>query len=786
MEHSKIDLPITPSWALFLGEKLGAGLVLFGVACFALAFLQQVSGKQLKIPFFALGCIAIFGTFFSLATLFVTDQFAYEYVFKHSEKVNQTPYKIAAVWSGQQGSFLLWATASAIFALLALRSVGEYRRGFLATVSLFLGSLMAILNYETPFGVGRFNGIAYIPPDGNGLAPSLNNYWVVIHPPTIFLGFGSLIVLFGFAVSALIRKDYEDWVPRARPWAMVSLSILGLGLCMGGFWAYETLGWGGFWMWDPVENVSFVPWIMVVVLVHGLIVQVTKKKWAITNLLLAGLPFLAFVYGTFLTRAGFLADVSVHSFATMEKSAHKVLLILLWTTLLGFLGLWIWRAATTKSTPKPAPSPRENGYVAGMVMLSLMAVATAVGMSVPLFQALRGQTVKVVEEHLYHVVLSWFFVPIMLLMAVVPFLAWRSMTLREFVNRILNIVSVTLGVTGTSLFIFKSDVIGVSPDPAGKIATSFGQLPLFGWIMTLFGLCTFVAIANLWRAAELFKRSKPSTGAFIAHIGVAVAMAGLIVSRGFERVQEYFVQPGVTAIGTKPLGPKLAAELVIDKNWDFTKRDNKVEFKLTGDGHTFIAKPGLYYVGDSPMVWPSIQKSWSHDMYVVVHQIEDQVNDPTKAKPGETIELRGPVWATFQEKVYKIKYLEMIREGEAGVAGTSFGAKLQVTNQDGQVSIVTPKLIVGKAGPTSVEATLDEEFKIEFKRMDAADKSVDLALKYVRPVFPLQVIYKPLTSLVWLGVGILTFGGLLAAWNRRRRPKVDHEIEENDAPVPAT
>ncbi len=791
MEHSKLDLPITPGWSLFLGEQFASKLVFFGVVCFVLAFLQQIFGKKLKVPFFALGCISIFGTFISLATLFVTDQFAYEYIFSHSEKVNLIPYKIAAVWSGQQGSFLLWATCSAIFALLALRGVGEYRRGFIATVSIFLAALMGILTCESPFIVSRFEKIAYIPPDGNGLAPSLNNYWVVIHPPTIFLGFGSLIVLFAFAVAALAKKDYVDWVPRARPWAIISVSILGLGLCMGGFWAYETLGWGGFWMWDPVENVSFVPWVMTVVLVHGLIVQVTKKKWALTNLLLAGLPFLLFVYGTFLTRAGFLADVSVHSFAQMEDNAHKVLLVLLGTSVLGFLALWLWRLATTKGEPKPKPSPREQGYSAGMVMLSLMGVATAIGMSVPMIQALRGHTVKVVEEHLYHVVLAWFLVPILLLMGIVPFLAWRAMTFRELMNRVVNVVSITFGITGICLFVFKSDVIGVSPDPAGKIDWSFGQLPLFGWMMTLFALCMFVAVANLWRAAELFKRSKPSTGAFLAHLGVAVAMAGLIVSRGFERTQEYFVQPGVTAIGTKPLGPKQAVELIENQEYDFFHRDNKVAFKLSGDGQSFTARPGLYYIlgkeAPQPMVWPSIERGLSHDMYVVLHPMEDQAGDPISLKPGETKEVRGPVWGDFSERVYKIKYIETVRVGEAGVTGTTFAAKLEISDADGHKTVVNPKwTLQGKEQPKSDAATLDDEFMIELAGMDVASKSVSLALKYVKPVFPLQVIYKPLTSLVWLGVGILFFGGLLAAWNRRRHPNQSSDLQEADAPVTDT
>lgn len=789
MEHGALNLPVASTLWLLVGT-VGKGCVIAGIVFFVLAFVQQVSKFAPRIPFFQLGCASIFGAFASLGALFIGDQFEYEYVWAHSEKINGLGYKIAAIWSGQQGSFLLWATCSAIFILLALRGVGPYRRGFLGSTALFLGSICGILAYETPFKLQLFEGKAFIPPDGTGLAPSLNNYWVIIHPPTIFLGFGSLTVLFAYAVGALVNRDYEEWITRVRPWSLVSVAILGLGLCMGGFWAYETLGWGGFWMWDPVENVSFVPWMMVVALAHGIIVQSAKRKWQFTNLLLAGAPFLLFVYGTFLTRAGFLADVSVHSFATMEKTAHRVLLGLLFASIGGFLGLWfqrmiVYRAQHPAKKTKDGPGvDRANLYTYGIVFLVLLGAATAIGMSVPMFQALRGKSVKVVEEHLYHQILSIFFIPTMILMAVTPFASWRKMRLRDLGGRILNIASVTLGLTGVAMFVLNNPSVGVKPVDGAKIDMLGGfQASQFGWIVFLFALCLFVAVANIWRLFEVMKSSKISGGAFISHLGVAVAMAGLIVSRGFELKQSYFVQAGTKAFPLDKGGLRNIVELVPDQKLDMLNRDNKVAFKFTGDGKEFIAKPGLYYKinpqdGEpQPIVWPYIQNNLSHDVYVVLEPATDDVGaDPTSVKVGQTVKLGGPLWETLTEKVYTVTYRELTREGEVGVKGTKFGAKIDVVDADGNKATVTPKMVLGDNGMTKENVVLDDDFSIELASMNAADKSVALALKYNRPVLRVHTFYKPLTILVWGGVGILTFGGLLSAWYRRRR--VPHSSTE--------
>lgn len=786
-EHVPINLPLAPAWALNLGAA-GKALVLLGLGCFvasllAFAFLRK--NGRVGSWLLGIGCLSVAGAFGTLATLFVKDQFQFKYVYAHSEVQNAFAYKIAAIWSGQEGSFLLWALASSVFLMLTLRGTGPYLRAYGAVGAFFLAALCGILAYESPFLTQAGpDGVIYLLPDGVGLAPSLNNYWVIIHPPTIFLGFGSLIVSFAYACAALIRREYDDWVTRARPWAILSIALLGLGLCMGGFWAYETLGWGGFWKWDPVENVSFVPWVIITAFVHGIIVQVARKKWHFSNLILGATPFLAFCYGTFLTRAGFLDKVSVHSFAQMNESAHKVLLWFLVASLVGFLGLWFVRLRQDGARMASIDTGlrRDAFYRFGNVFLTTLAVATGIGMSVPLIQFAVGQTPKVVEEPLYHMVLAWFFIPIMIAMAIAPFVPWRETTWREILGRVVNAFSLSLFVTGVVLLVGTRPDVGFQMDRGARIDMPWGTWPLGPWMLFLGWLCSFVIIANLWRLIETLRRSPMGIGSFVSHLGVALAMAGLIVSRGLERKQQYALVPGMPALGMEAGGPSPTIELVPKQPFDFFDRDNKVRIKVSGEGTDFVAAPGLYYTvpqeGEpQPTTWPAIQRWLSHDIYLVLYPLQPDTGQVITLKPGEVKTIAGMDWSLRQERTYTVRYSDMKRDGEAGVAGTTFSAQLSVEGPGGRVA-AAPQFVLGnQGGPRKVPATIDDVFEIKMEAMDAADKSVTLSLAYRVPIFPVEIYYKPLTILVWAGVGILTLGGLIAAWDRRRRRKPESAAE---------
>ena len=784
-------MPDAPAWGMIVGSA-GKILVFAAIAFFVLSAIGWAMKKPLlgKIGFFA-GALSLFATFGCLASLFLGNQFQYEYIFSHSEANLALKYKIAAIWSGQQGSFLLWAVCSAIFGLLAAGKTGLYRRWFTIPYALFLGSLAAILAYETPFNIiPEIAELAkpVVPPSGTGLTPALQNYWVVIHPPTIFLGFGSLTVLFCWAIAAMVERNPIDWAKMIRPWAILSTSILGLGLMMGGFWAYETLGWGGFWAWDPVENVSFVPWVLGACLIHGLIIQITRGRYIGANILLAGLPFIAFVYGTFLTRSGFLGDSSVHSFAEMQRGALWVLVGFGAVALVSFLALYFTRGIrlnrefSVGSTPKGIN--RESYYHSAILLLCGIGVATAIGMSMPFLSSQIAKKNVAIEEWLYHQVLGWAYIPLMILVGLVPFLTWKSEPFKVIINRVLNILTLSIGLTGLSLLIFRNPNWGIAAD-ASKTTLIAGKLEISTvfWVAFLVFLSFFAVIANTWRIIETIRRAPMSIGGFVSHIGLAVFMAGMAMSRGLEKREQLQVQRSRPAQG---LGYVVTLKEDPDPE-QLYNRDNKVLFEVSGPEGKFEARPGLYYTdsneGPKPMVWPHIQRFGTHDVYFALGApAMNYWKQPESFKPHETRTIDG-VSVTYHG-------YEMV--GNPGQPGAKFVGNVSIAYENEKFD-VNPVFEIG-GQPDMPPAG---EFRIMMTRIDAATKGAELQLFFREALYPIDLYYKPMTGLVWAGAGILSIGGLLAAFYRRpRTPKalasddltspteVEPELKEEDAPAP--
>ncbi len=762
-----------PDWSLLIGN-IGRYSILLAALAFVAAVLvwgfgyrsqlaKKVAGISLN-----LGVALLFSAFVSLGILFATNRFEFSYVFQHGDTSNALQYRIAGIWSGQQGSFLLWATCAGLFAVLTAKGSGRFRRWYSVAYGTFLAGLAGIMVFESPFELNNVGGLTVVPPNGAGLAPSLQNYWVTIHPPTIFLGFGALTVMFAYAFSALMERDATDWLRLVRPWALVAVALLGLGLCMGGFWAYETLGWGGFWMWDPVENVSFVPWCLTIAFIHGIIVQTARGSKKMGNLVMGGLPFLTFMYGTFLTRSGFLSDASVHSFAEMDRSALKLLIGLMVISVVAFFTAVIVRSVQGRRAvaPKPAETEarstlgRESLINAGIASISAIGIATMIGMSIPFVQALKHEPSKVVEEGLYHQVLTWFFIPTMLLMAIAPFAPWKNVSGKQLFTKAYSVFCVTIGAMGLFLMALIFTPFGkiVEKSPVVTLLGRHG-LPGLTWLLILFGVCFFAISGNLWRIWELRKQSSLGWSGFLAHIGVTVLMLGLIISRGFEQKDQMIVMkdhPG------KALGYSFTYRKMTSNDKD---RNNRVLFDVTkadAPGEKlFTADPGMYHVKvdggqENTMVWPAIIHKPLYDVYVSLRPPQDEISEPVALKEGKSTEFGG----------LTIDYKGLTMDGQPGATGTKFIANL-VVHAGSLTKEIHPSLQIGDEGPVHFKASLDDNLNVEVASINAADRSVTLQFQLATPMFPIDIIHKPMVCLVWLGTGLMTLAGLLAAAYRR-------------------
>jgi cytochrome c-type biogenesis protein CcmF len=282
--------------------------------------------------------MAVLGIVALLFVMLFNHWFEYDYVWKHSNRQMPMRYIASCFWEGQEGSFLLWTFWHMVLGNILIRSAGRWEAPVLAVVAavqVFLATMLLgiyvgdvrigsspfLLIRELPENLGKPwtlipDYLSRIPEfaDGRGLNPLLQNYWMVIHPPTLFLGFAAVLVPFAYAIAGLWRRDLSGWIKPALPWTFFGVTILGTGILMGGAWAYEALSFGGFWAWDPVENASLVPWLTLVGAGHLMLINQGRQTSLFSTFLLTLMSFHLVLYSSFLTRSGVLGDTSVHSF----------------------------------------------------------------------------------------------------------------------------------------------------------------------------------------------------------------------------------------------------------------------------------------------------------------------------------------------------------------------------------------------------------------------------------------------------------------------------------------
>ena len=343
---------------------------------------------------FGLHFISVIVVASSLFVIIYNHYFEYHYAFTHSSLQLPTMFMISCYWEGQEGSFLLWIFWQAVLGLLLMIKNPKWESPVMtvfALVQTFLTSM--ILGVIIPWidlkiGSSPFLLLReaqpdlpvwsmqpnFIPKDGRGLNPLLQNYWMVIHPPTLFLGFALTLVPFAYLIAGLWKKKLTEWVMPALPWALFSAGVLGIGIMMGAYWAYETLNFGGYWNWDPVENASFVPWLVLLGAIHTMIAHKTSSSALKTSIILVIATFILVLYSTFLNRSGILGNASVHSFTDLGLSGQ--LLLYMGTFLLVAIAMSIYRwKDLPKDTKELGTYNREFWVFVGAAVLGFISLS---------------------------------------------------------------------------------------------------------------------------------------------------------------------------------------------------------------------------------------------------------------------------------------------------------------------------------------------------------------------------------------------------------------------------
>jgi cytochrome c-type biogenesis protein CcmF len=482
---------------------------------------------------------------------FVTHDYTIKYVAAVSDTSMDTWYKITAFWGGLDGSLLLWVLVLALFSTVAI--VFNHRRhrdmiGFVvATIMVVQVFFLSLLIFtKNPFGTF----LTSAPPDGQGLNPLLQNYWMVIHPPSLYVGFVAATIPFAFGIGALASGRLDDlWLGSVRVWMLICFGFLSLGLILGGRWAYEELGWGGYWAWDPVENAGLIPWFTATAFLHSAIIQEQRgmmKRW---NLVLVIVTFFLTIFGTFMTRSGIVQ--SVHAFGEDNVLALQFVAFLA-LILVVSLGLLVFRS--NKLASKLAFDSffsREFAFLLNnWILLACAFVVMFLTMLPTISEALDGTRMSVGIEYFNHIMTPIGLV-LLLLAGAAPLLAWRKTTRERLYAQFLR-PAVLMAVT---IVVF---VLWV-PESTHRSAI-FSEVLMLPVSLINFGLCAFVIgsiTQEYWRGVRvrrqqtgadamtsllglvLSKRRK--YGGYIVHLGVAImffGFAGKAYDRQLDRTIE--------------------------------------------------------------------------------------------------------------------------------------------------------------------------------------------------------------------------------------------------------
>jgi cytochrome c-type biogenesis protein CcmF len=535
---------------------------------------------------------------FSFGTLtwaFYTNDFSIAYVAEHSNTQLPTIYRVSAVWGGHEGSLLLWVLMLAGWAqAVALFS----RRLPDAMVARVLGVLGLVLCGLLAFVLLTSNPFERLLPaaeEGRSLNPLLQDPGLIYHPPLLYMGYVGMSVAFAFAIAALLAGQLDAaWARWSRPWTTVAWVFLTLGIALGSWWAYYELGWGGWWFWDPVENASFMPWLVATALIHSL--AVTEKRGSFKNwtVLLAIAAFSLSLLGTFLVRSGVLT--SVHAFAT-DPSRGLFILILLAFVVGSSLLLFAARAPKVSLGGRFALISRETLLLVNNVLLVVACGAVLLGTLYPLLIDALGAGKISVGPPYFNTVFVPIMLPLLVLVAIGPIARWKHADLKDVARRLW---------------------------PAGLAAVLAGiGLPFLagewhGMVALSLGLAVWITAAIALQAAERMKTGQPSTawwGMQIAHFGLAAFVVGVAMVGSYEEERDVRMSPGETVTVGGHTFKFLGVKEVRGPNYTAARGT----FELSQEGRvlrTLYPEKRNYDASAMPMTEAAIDAGFTRDVYV--------------------------------------------------------------------------------------------------------------------------------------------------------------------------
>jgi cytochrome c-type biogenesis protein CcmF len=539
-----------------------------------------------------------------LAVALVRHDFTFTYVAAHTSSDLPTLYALSAFWGGQEGSLLLWLLVLSGYGALAVAINRRLLRDLIVWVVPVIGGIAVFFSFmlvviSSPF-VTQMRVL-----EGTGLTPSLQNPYMVAHPPMLYLGYVGLAIPFAFAMGALLsgRTD-ERWIVATRRWTLAAWMFLGFGQLLGSHWAYEEVGWGGYYAWDPVENAALMPWLVATAFLHSVMIQERKGMLRVWNMVLVALAFCLSIFGTFLTRSGIIA--SVHSFA--ESPIGAWFLFFLITTTLFSVVMIVWRLPLLRARTKlESPLSREAAFLYNNLLLVALCLTILWGVLFPIMTELVQGTTRTMGRPYFDFFLRIFGLPLLLLMGIGPLIAWRRTSLRALVRSLRWPIATAL-VTGAILI---------------ALGASSSRVGLIGYTFCAFVIATIVVelVRGTRVTGSLFQlvgRNRRRYGGYVVHASIVLFAIGVIGSSSYQTESEHTLGVGQSATVAGYTLTYRGTETSRGVNANEVRAVLDVSGRKDGQLRTGINN---YFNGDTSRE-VGIQTSWlrAEDLYVIFDQ----------------------------------------------------------------------------------------------------------------------------------------------------------------------
>ncbi|MEO1456194.1 MAG: heme lyase CcmF/NrfE family subunit [Pseudomonadota bacterium] len=576
-------------------------------------------------------------SFAALTHAFLTSDFSVKLVAQHSHSAKPTLYKLTGVWGNHEGSMLLWVLILTLFGAMVAAFGRSLPLGLKARALAVQAMIGAAFIAFVLFTSNPFERLSPVPLDGRDLNPLLQDPGLAFHPPFLYLGYVGLSMAFSFAIAALLEGRVDAaWARWVRPWTLAAWIALTFGIALGSYWAYYELGWGGWWFWDPVENASFMPWLLAAALLHSAIVVEKRASLKTWTILLAILAFSFSLIGTFIVRSGVLT--SVHAFA-VDPERGVFILAILFVAIVGSLGLFAYRAPSMRSEGVFQPFSREGALVYNNLMLAVATGVVFVGTMAPLVREFVDGSKISVGAPFFDLAFTPFMVLLFLTLPLGAIMAWKRADLGRVLVRLWWAAAAALAIGG---IVWGLQTGSALLAPVGLALATWMVLGVVVELMERAGLPRSSARQALSRLARL---PRAEWGKWIAHAGLAVTVAGIAAITAWEKEDIRLLRPGESvplgfydvvfeSVERLPFGAPFAVEgcevgqdawLKGGEGRNFTTELGRFTLLWGGEPiSTLCAEKRVYPVTRQPTTEAAIDSNLLRDVYVVLG--DQQVN----------------------------------------------------------------------------------------------------------------------------------------------------------------